>query len=68
MGRLVVKATGREKPPLADKNRFKQSALLPTKIYFVQKAGRNNELLLNASSALHLAFLDLIVEVSFDFH
>lgn len=32
------------------------------------KAGRNNELLLNASSALHLAFLDLIVEVSFDFH
>jgi len=30
---LVVKATGREKPPLADKNRFKHQALLPTKIY-----------------------------------
>ena len=59
MGRSVVEeeGTGREKSPLADKNRFKQSALLPTKIYFVQKAGRNNESLLNASSALSFGIL-----------
>ena len=28
-----VEETGREKSPLADKNRFKHPALLPTKIY-----------------------------------